>query len=715
MAGQLLKIDVCAYGPIRSGSAEVRQSFPGFGEGALGASGGHAPRILVVDDDQAILDAIVDWISQAGYRVLPARGGREALQIVKAESPGLMITDLSMPEMNGLELIEAVKAISPNTEILILTGHSSMGSAIAALHRGVFDYLSKPVDFTELEWSIKRALERARLVEENRTLVRTLEARVQVQMEELSVSQRRTQAVFNSIADSLLIVNREFTIVSANEGAATLSGVPAPRLIGRKCYRELFAREEICSSCPVLATFATGRPTSVSMRREDLVGSGGGQDLEVRSYPLRLGTGAIHEAVEHIRDVTEHTRAEGERLRLRAQSEQDDAMRMIGRLAAGVAHDFNNQLTVIKGCSQFLLEAMAADEPGRGDAERISATVDRGARLVRQLLAFSRKQEIQPRSLSLSELVDQMALFFRPLLGERVRLRVRAAPGLWPVHADPGQIEQVIMNLVVNARDAMGVTGERAPAGALTIEMANVALDEGSFRPSTDRVVPGPYVLLAVSDTGSGMTPDVRRHIFEPFFTTKEPGTGTGLGLSTAFGIVKQHQGHIVCESAPGQGSTFRMYLPRGEDGQEAPSEESATAAAPGLGGGETVTALLAEDDEDVRAIARRGLEGAGYRVYTVAGVEEALAVAAAVGGPIHVLVTDVVMPGGSGQVLAERLLITSPGLKILFISGYFDATLAGPEVPGASFLQKPFSPDDLVRKVREVLDRSVTGHTGMA
>ncbi|MBI4247201.1 MAG: response regulator [Candidatus Rokubacteria bacterium] len=662
------------------------------------------PKILVVDDEQSVLDVMVECISQAGYRVLPARSGREALKILNAEHPELMITDLVMPEMNGLELIEAVRAISPKTEILILTGHSSEASAIDALRREVFDYLTKPFNVAELDRSVKRALERARLIEENRTLVRRLEERGQVLMEDLSASQRRTLAVFNSIADCLLIVNREFTIVSANEGAATLSGVPARQLIGRKCYQELCAREEICPDCPALATFATGRPHSASMQREDRVGNRGRRDLEVRSYPLLSETGAIHEAVEHVRDVTEHKRAEEERLVLKAQSEQDDAMRMIGRLAAGVAHDFNSQLTVIKGCIQFLLEAMPADEPGRADAERISATVDRGARLVRQLLAFSRKQKIQLRSLSLSELVDEMAPFLRPLLGERVLLRVRAAPGLWPVRGDPGQIEQVITNLVVNARDAMAVAGERPPAGTLTIEMANAELDEGSFRPSTERVAPGPYVMLALSDTGSGMTPHVRRQIFEPFFTTKELGKGTGLGLSTVFGIVKQHAGHIVCESEPGQGSTFRIYLPRGEDGKEAPSEESAAAAAPGLGRGETVTALVAEDDRDVREIITRGLERSGYRVHVAADVEEALAVAATVGGPIHLLVTDVVMPGGSGHDLAERLLTTSPALKVLFISGYFDDTLDGPEVSGAFFLQKPFSPDDLVRKAREVL-----------
>jgi CheY-like chemotaxis protein len=273
------------------------------------------------------------------------------------------------------------------------------------------------------------------------------------------------------------------------------------------------------------------------------------------------------------------------------------------------------------------------------------------------------------------------------------------------VRADPGQIEQIIMNLVVNARDAMAVAGERPPAGTLTVEMANVELDEGAFRPTEQRVSPGPYVMLAVSDTGCGMTSEVRRQIFEPFFTTKEPGRGTGLGLSTVFGIVKQHGGYVVCESEPGQGSTFRIYLPRDEGGEETPAEELAPSSTPGLRRGETVTALVAEDDADVREIVGRGLEEAGYRVYTAAGVEEALAVAATVGGPIHLLVTDMVMPGGSGQLLAERLLTTSPALKVLFISAYFDDSIAGLEAPGAFLLQKPFSPDDLARKAREVLD----------
>jgi CheY-like chemotaxis protein len=249
----------------------------------------------------------------------------------------------------------------------------------------------------------------------------------------------------------------------------------------------------------------------------------------------------------------------------------------------------------------------------------------------------------------------------------------------------------------------MAAGGEHPTEGRLTVEMANVELDEASSRSFEERVTPGPCVMLAVSDTGCGMTPEVRKQVFEPFFTTKAPGRGTGLGLSTVFGIVKQHGGQITCESGPGQGSTFRIYLPRDESEEETPPGESA-AVASGLSPGEPVTVLVAEDDEDVREIVRRGLEASGCQVHAAADLEEALAVAATVGGPIHLLVTDMVMPGGSGQALAERLLLAFPALKIIFISAYFDDTLAGSEAPGGLFLQKPFSPNDLARKAREIL-----------
>src|SRR3989338_9121252 len=371
---------------VQAGGEEVRS--------VVGVPGDRYSKVLVVDDEPDVLDVMVECLSLAGYHVLPARDGQEALRIFEREHPALIITDLSMPGMDGLELAKTVKALSPQTEVLIITGHSTMASAMDALRHGVFDYLLKPLGLAELELSVKRALERSRLVEENRGLVRKLEDRIQVQTEALSASQRRTLAVFNSIADSVVIVNREFTILDANEGAAALSGVPAPELVGGKCYRELFAREELFPGCPVGVTLAPGGAVSVSMEREARAGSQDRRDVEVRSYALISGAGAIGEAVEHIRDVTDYRRAEKERLALRAQRDQDDAMRVIGRLAGGIAHDFNNQLTVIKGCVRFLLDAMPANDPGREDAERISATVDRGARLGPPLLGLRPPQEI---------------------------------------------------------------------------------------------------------------------------------------------------------------------------------------------------------------------------------------------------------------------------------------------------------------------------------
>src|SRR3972149_5573269 len=279
-----------------------------------GDPGDRYSKVLVVDDEPDVLDVMVERLALAGYHVLPARNGQEALRIFEREHPALIITDISMPGMDGLELAKTVKALSPQTEVLIVTGHSTMASAMDALRHGVFDYLLKPLSLGGLELSVKRALERSRLVGENRALVRKLEDRIQVQTEALSASQRRPLAVFNSIADSVVIVNREFTILDANEGAAALSGVPAAELVGRKCHRQLLAREEICPDCPVRVTFDTGRAVSVSMEREARVGSQDRRDVEVRSYALISGAGAIGEAVEHIRDVTDYRRAEKEGL-----------------------------------------------------------------------------------------------------------------------------------------------------------------------------------------------------------------------------------------------------------------------------------------------------------------------------------------------------------------------------------------------------------------
>jgi two-component system, cell cycle sensor histidine kinase and response regulator CckA len=389
-----------------------------------------------------------------------------------------------------------------------------------------------------------------------------------------------------------------------------------------------------------------------------------------------------------VEDITEHRQLEN-------QLRQAQKMEAIGRLAGGVAHDFNNLLTAIFGYVDLLREDLPEGSSARQDAEEIRKAAERAAALTRQLLAFSRQQVLEAVVVNVNDLVEEFDNMMRRLIGEDVELRVALAPALGNVRADPGQLQQVLMNLVVNARDAMPTGGK------LLIETANAHLTE-DYAELHKPVIPGSYVMLAVSDTGIGMDADTRTRIFEPFFTTKEKGRGTGLGLSTVYGIVKQSGGYIWVYSEPGHGTTFKVYLPR----VNAPARPVAQPReARTLAGTETI--LLAEDDEMLRPLARGVLRKLGYIVLEGANAEEALAAAARHDGPIHLLVADVVMPGASGRELARRLAESRADTKVLYVSGYTDDAIVrhGMLEHGLAFLQKPFTPDALARKVREVLD----------
>jgi len=384
-----------------------------------------------------------------------------------------------------------------------------------------------------------------------------------------------------------------------------------------------------------------------------------------------------------------------ERKRLEDQFRQAQKMEAVGRLAGGVAHDFNNILTAILGTSALLLDDMGPSSPLRADILEIQAASERAAALTRQLLAFSRKQILQPRVLNLNDIVSGVEAMLRRLLGEDVTLVTELAPDLGAVTVDPGQVEQVIVNLAVNARDAM------PEGGTLSITTGNAELDEAHahMRPV---VTPGPYVMLAVSDTGTGIAPEAKPHLFEPFFTTKSVGRGTGLGLATVYGIVKQSGGYIWVYSEPGRGATFKIYLPLVH---EAPETLGTVAEAPPRGGSEVV--LLAEDDGSVRALAVNVLQKHGYTVLEARNGQEAVSLAQAHEGPIHLILTDVVMPELAGRPMAERLVSLRPGTKVLYISGYTDDAIArhGLLEDGVQYLEKPFTPNALLRKVRQVLD----------
>lgn len=390
-----------------------------------------------------------------------------------------------------------------------------------------------------------------------------------------------------------------------------------------------------------------------------------------------------------ILDIT-RWRELGEQLR---QAQKMDA---VGQLAGGVAHDFNNMLQIINGYSELLLDELPAQDPSRELVKEIKNSVDRSASLTRQLLAFSRQQVMTPEVLDLNKVVLNSNKMVRRLIGEDIELIMLEGFGLSRVRVDSSRIDQVILNLAVNARDAM------PHGGKLTIETANVQVDE-EFARDHIPMTPGPFVMLKVSDTGCGMDEDTKTRIFEPFFTTKEQGKGTGLGLATVYGIIKQSGGYVWVESELGKGTAFTMYFPPAEVSVQ--DEEEVTVDAKIMGGSETV--LIVEDEKDIRWLMRKAVEAKGYTVLEAHDGTEALQVADRHTGAIHLLLTDMVMPGIGGRALAELLASRRPELKVLYMSGYTgdSVSLQGAFKLGAAFLQKPFAPDSLVRKMREVLD----------
>ncbi len=384
----------------------------------------------------------------------------------------------------------------------------------------------------------------------------------------------------------------------------------------------------------------------------------------------------------------------------RRQLIEAQKMESVGRLAGGVAHDFNNLLTVILSCAEVVAASMSENDPIMEDIRDIRKAGKRGASLTRQLLAFSSRQVIQPQLLDLNVLIVELERMVHRLIGEDIDMHFTPGPDLWKVEADPGQIEQTIVNIAINARDAM------PDGGKLIIETANVELDEEYVR-YRSIVTPGEYVMIAITDIGCGMDIETMKNVFEPFFTTKSTGKGTGLGLSVAYGIVAQHKGNICVYSEPKMGTTFKIYLPRcvKESGQEYKSRSPIEIAE--LRGSETI--LVVEDDDTIRRAVIRMLRQNGYNMLQAANGAQAQVVADEQEGPIHLLLTDVVMPGLSGRETAERILVGRPEMNLLFMSGYTGNAIAHHGVldPEVNFIQKPFSSNDLARKVRMVIDES--------
>ena len=530
-------------------------------------------------------------------------------------------------------------------------------------------------------------------------LSRDITARMQEAAEAVGRRERHYRILIEHTHDIIAILNPDGTFRYMSPSAERVLGYPIAGRIGRNAFEHVHPddaervqaafREGLSGSGVISRIEFRTRHSDGSWRIIEVVGKNFVDDPEIRGVVINY------------RDVTDRTRAEAALRQREEDLRQAQKMEAVGRLAAGVSHDFNNLLTVIKGYSGLLLKRLPPGDTLRPDVEEIRKAAEQAAGLTRQLLALSRGQLMQFAVVSLNDLVKDMAQMLRDQMGGRVEIGLGLAPALGSVRADPAQMHQVLLNLVLNARDA------QPDGGSITIATEDVDLDDDFVR-RHPAVQAGPHVMLSVADRGGGMDEETLSRIFEPFFTTKAPGQGTGLGLSTVYGIVKQSGGYICADSAPGAGTTFRVYLPRVEGVPSAKRRGvSPGGGTPRVASTRARTVLLVEDEPAVRGLARTVLVSGGYTVLEAGNAPDALRVAASCQGPLDLLLTDVAMPQVSGFELADRLLPARPGLRVVFMSGYANRVevQGGALSRGHAFLAKPFNEDDLLRTVQEALD----------
>jgi PAS domain S-box-containing protein len=641
-------------------------------------------RLLVVDDAVEHADMVVEFIrSGDGWpdaETKTAATYEQALEALEAQPFDVAFFDYSLGTRDGVSLLREIRQRDIQTPVIVLTGRGAEEVAVEAMKAGAADYLSKAnLSIEALESSIRHAL--ALHAEEQHR--RQAEAAVRA-------SEERFRALVENSSDALLLLDAEGRVTYLTPSSERHLGWKREQMIGRSIFdfvhpddRDLVGqRMADALECPL-------EPITEEIR---LQRADGDWRIMEGVGVNRLSDPSVGAIVVNARDVTERRKLEDE---LR----QSQKMEAVGQLAGGVAHDFNNLLTAILGYCSLMLDEISQEDPLRQDLMEIQAAGERAAALTRQLLAFSRRQMLQPQVVDVNTLFRQLEKMLRRLISEDVELVTSLSGDLQPVRVDPAAIEQILVNLAVNARDAMPMGGQ------LTIETANVEIDD-AYCLTHAGMHAGHYVVLAISDTGRGMDAATRARVFEPFFTTKKQGRGSGLGLATVYGIVRQSGGCIWVYSEPGHGTVFKVYLPAARTrALVRPSELRPRETAQGW---ETV--LLVEDEDAVRALAREVLRRHGYIVLEARHGVDALRVAERHPDTIHLMVTDVIMPHLSGREVAARLNTVRPQMKVLYMSGYTDALMHRELAPGSAFLQKPFTPETFARKVRHVLDSTVSG-----
>jgi two-component system, cell cycle sensor histidine kinase and response regulator CckA len=651
---------------------------------------GPPAHILIIDDEKTDREALKKHLIPDGFAVTTAESGEEALAIIAIEPPDLILVDVMMPGMDGYEVVRRLKAEATTRDIpiVMVSALEDQRSLIVGLNAGAADFLRKPVDPTELRARLENLLRLKAHGDRQNNYGIQLEAEIDSRTEDLIASERLYRETFDDAPVGIIHADLEGHWIRVNQRLCKLLGYSREELLTREVQARVVSEVETTSESVTLKLECTDGQHIVSedrYRRKDDQLIWVRINMTVHSDP----NGSSKHLILVLEDIT------GQRA-LEAQFRQAGKMDALGGLAAGLAHDFNNLLSIIVSYSEMAISTLDPGNAMRTDLEAVHSAGLRAATLTRQLLAFSRHQVLCPEVVELNEVVHGMQDILRRLIREDVELVTTPSEHDATILIDRSQLEQIIMNLAINARDAM-------PKGG-TLTIGTMRIDEAAHEQHHGCAGKGPHVMLTVTDNGSGIDVDTQARMFDPFFTTKPLGIGTGLGLSTVFGIVRQSGGTIWVESKIGSGTTFFICFPRATE----PPFVAAKRPLRRRGRG-TETILLVEDDEAVRLLTTKLLKQAGYNVLVANNAHDAASLCDRHPQPIQLLLTDVVMPGTSGWKLAADLRERRPDIKVLYMSGYADGAQFdnGDRDASASFLEKPISPDSLARKVREALNES--------
>ncbi len=651
------------------------------------------PKILIVDDEPRMCESLKLLLGGLGYDISTANTGKEAMALMADQQFDLALLDIVIPDMDGHQLMDHIGRTTPETLVVVITGHASLDSAVNALRRGAYDYLRKPFEYEELLKTVQNALDQKRLKSEKEIINGKLE-----------VTEERYRYLVENSPDIIYTLDAEGNFTFISDAAERLLGYRPEELIG-KHYTAIIHEEDLEKAKWFFNERRTGEraTTGIELRLKARGKDDNFLTCDVHHLTVELkSTGMYDRPVDdpQKRYLGTHgvARDVSDRKRLEAQLQQAQKMEAIGTLAGGIAHDFNNLLMAIQGYTSLMLLNTDASHPHYEKLKNIEKYVQSGAELTKQLLGFARGGKYDVKPIDLNDLMHQTSQMFGRTKKEIV-IHEDYDKKLWAVDADQGQLEQVLLNLYVNAWQAMPGGGE------LFLETKNVTLDELSMRPYN--IAPGKYVQIRVTDTGVGMDEKTQQRIFEPFFTTKKMGRGTGLGLASVYGIIKNHNGIIEVKSKKGQGTTFEIYLPASEKRlEEAAAEPEEIVKGPG-------TILLVDDEDMIIEVGSEILKALGYQVFSAKSGNEALEIYEKNKENIDVVILDMIMPGMSGGETYDNLKGIDPAVKVLLSSGYsIDGEASEILARGCNgFIQKPFNIKALSQKLREIMNGACTAN----